>query len=196
MINFTSRLHSHPQQSGLGSGAPNVLNLCPSEWNPDLIAVHPADYPEGGPSLYTVKISSWGDEIVLFHGSLDSGVSIANAHLHTFSSTVDLSLRGEPVSMKSQMSGSFTVISPHTGQFKWKVSPLTGTCTFQDHVGVKIAQLRSSGFPGSGKKKLNLLVPCGGNLVELILLSVMVVRVENNTISDALEEAGGAVFGS
>lgn len=196
MINFTSRLHSYPQQSHLGGGAPNVFTLCPSEWNPDLTAVHPANYPEGVPPLYTVKISLWGDKIVLYHGSLDSGVSIANAHLHTFSSTVDLSLRGEPVSMKSQMSGSFTVTSSHKGQFKWKVNPLTGTCTLQDHVGVKIAQLRSSGFPDSGKKKLNLLVPCNGFFLELILLSAMVVKVENNTISDALEEAGDAVFGS
>lgn len=117
--------------------------------------------------------------------------------MHTFSSTIDLNHRGQTATLKeNSLSGNFTLASP-LGKFKWTVNPITGTgLELKDGTGMKLASLKSAGFPGSGERKLELFVSCDDMFLELIVLSAMTAKNSQKETNEAIGEVVGAAAGA
>ncbi len=108
-----------------------------------------------------------------------------------------MSLRGQPMRMKmSQLSGNFTLECPSIGRLKWHVNKLTGSpLELRDDSGITLAQFKSAGFPGSGEKKLEILVACDDFFVDLVLLSVMIAKAMAEAMLKAASEVAEAAGG-
>lgn len=83
------------------------------------------------------------------------------------------------------------------GRLKWHVNKLTGSpLELRDGSGDMLAQFKSAGFPGSGEKKLEILVPCDDFFVELVVLSgtaaKALAKAEIDTASEVVQAVAGA----
>jgi hypothetical protein len=194
-----SRLFSTSSSNPQGAMPPSrVLSLRPSPKDANLTVIHPAGYPADAPPLYSLVTSkTTKPNVLFFRGDPDPSSRIGDARFHSLSSTTDMSLRGQPVRMKmSQLSGNFTIECPPMGKLKWHVNQLTGSSLeLRDSSGGRLAQLKSAGFPGSGQRKLEILVPCDDFFVDLVLLSGMAAKILTKGVMDAASEVAQAVAG-
>jgi hypothetical protein len=94
------------------------------------------------------------------------------------------------------MSGKFSLQCPQIGKLKWKLSQSGGgSMKLVDGSGRNLAQLKSSGIFGMGEKKLEIFVPCDGFLIDLMVLSVMVAKLQKKETDEGIGEILGAVLG-
>lgn len=97
----------------------------------------------------------------------------------------------------NELSGNFTIDSPSAGKLKWHATGLTGSSLeLRDASGMKLAQLRSGGFPGSGERKLEVYVPCHQAFLELIVLSGFAAKSLSSSVNDVVGEVIGGVAGA
>ncbi|KAG4413587.1 hypothetical protein IFR04_013289 [Cadophora malorum] len=193
MSKYISRLIS---SSSGGSPAASTFSIRSSPHIPDHIVVHPLGYPADVPPVFTIVTSTSKPNVSIFRGHADPANKLGDAIMHTFSSTIDLNHRGQTASLKeNSLSGNFTLVSP-IGKFKWGVNQITGTgLELKDSSGTKLASLRSAGFPGSGERKLELVVPVDDIFLELIVLSAMTAKTSQKGTNDAVGEVVSAVAG-
>ncbi|KAH8684125.1 hypothetical protein BGZ61DRAFT_455659 [Ilyonectria robusta] len=172
-----------------------VFLLRKSPNDPKLLVIHPDGYPMSAPPLYSVRVTSKKPNVTLSRGYMSPENIIGYATVHAFSSTNELSLRGQPMSMKQSMFGdkySFTV--PHMGNFKWKPSMFSGSHELYDGSGQKLAKLGSGGL-FSSEKKLELMVPGDDFFMDLVVLTAIAAK-EITKLGEKVGEAGAEVAGA
>ncbi|PVH74868.1 hypothetical protein DL98DRAFT_575422 [Cadophora sp. DSE1049] len=194
MSKYISRLMS---SSSGGSPAASTFSIRSSPHLPNHLVVHPLGYPADVPPIFTIITSTPKPNVSVFRGPADPVNKIGDAIMHTFSSTIDLNHRGQTATLKeNSLSGNFTLVSP-VGKFKWTVNQITGTgLELKDGAGMKLASLRSAGFPGSGERKLELFVPCDDMFLELIVLSAITAKTSQKGTNEAIGEVVSAVAGA
>lgn len=186
--------HSH----GAANQSSQVFSLRPSRRDSNLTIVRPAGYPADAPPLFSVRTSKTSKpNVVLYRGVAGPASSIGNARFHALSSTTDLSLRGQKIDMKMiQMSGNFSLECPRMGKLKWKLDQLTGSALeLCGDSGRRLAQLKSAGFPGAAKKKLEIFVPCDDFFLDLVVLSAVVAKALTKAMTEAVFEVMQAAAG-
>ncbi|KAF9895141.1 hypothetical protein FE257_000043 [Aspergillus nanangensis] len=159
--------------------------------------LRPVGQPDSAPPAFSIETHSMSKpNVIAFRGPPHSSAPIGDARFHSFSSSVDVTVRGQPVHMKmSQLSGSFSIESPRGQKMKWHLSQSTGSSwTLRDASGANLAQLKSHGIPGlGGEKRLDILVPCDEGLVELIVVTGLAAVTLHKQIKQAAEGGGDAV---
>ncbi|KAJ5530255.1 hypothetical protein N7527_003648 [Penicillium freii] len=171
------------------------FSLRPAPWDSTKTLVHPSGYPTEAPPMYSMASKDSAPNVVVFRdwgeGPWDI---IGDARLPTLSSKIRLAFYSQPIHMRlNELSGSFTLESPATGQLKWKPDMLTGrNMELQDATGKKLAKLR----PGkSGEKVLEILVSHDSRFLELVLLSGWTARTMNKSVMEATGEILSSVVG-
>ncbi|KAH7121410.1 hypothetical protein EDB81DRAFT_813901 [Dactylonectria macrodidyma] len=158
-----------------------------------LLVIHPAGYPKDAYPLYCIKPSTKKPNVTVSRGPMRPDTIVGYATLHSFSSKIDASVRGQPLPMKeSTFSDKFTLEVPHLGTFKWKQSMFSGTLELFDSSGQKLARLGSAGT-FSSEKKLELMVPCDDFFMDIVVLSGMAARQATKNAEEAVEGAAEAV---
>ncbi|KAH6674748.1 hypothetical protein B0J14DRAFT_588016 [Halenospora varia] len=199
MTEIISRLVSSSSTSQLGTQPTQTFTIRRSPNNPEHTLIHPIGYPADVPPLYTIISSSTSKPNIYFYlGTSSPSNKIGYATLHSLSSTTDLSLRNQAMKMKkNDFTGSFALKTPTAGKLKWSPGQIMGSSlALKDGNGVKIARLRSGGFPGSGEKKLEIFVPCREDFLEVVVLSgwaaKMVMRQDDEVASEVIQAVAGA----
>ncbi|KAF2494367.1 hypothetical protein BU16DRAFT_562027 [Lophium mytilinum] len=161
--------------------------------------VHHVGDPIEAPPLYSiVTLEGLKQSLLVYRGipHPHPRSMIGNANFHSFPSTTDLNLRGEPIPMKmNQLSGNLSLEHYPFGKlrWKWKLDRYTGTgLELTTASGSKLAQLKSAGIHRLREKRLEVLVVCDERFVELVVLSAMAAK----TISKAQVEVGSEVAGA
>ncbi len=97
----------------------------------------------------------------------------------------------------NQLSGNFTLESPTTGRLKWKPGKIMeSSLELRDNSALKIAHLRSGGFPGSRERKMDVFVPCDGPFLDLVVLSGIAAKMSMKDMDEMASEAIQAVAGA
>ncbi|KAK0104371.1 hypothetical protein ONS95_004667 [Cadophora gregata] len=194
MSKYISRLLS---SSSNGPPATSTFSIRPSPHLPSHIVVHPLGYPADVPPIFTIVTSKSKPNVSVFRGHPIPENRIGDAIMHTFSSTINLNHRGQTATLREgSLSGNFTLVSP-AGKFKWTVNQITGSgWELKDAAVMKLASMRSAGFPGSGERKLELFVPCDDLFLELIVLSAITAKTSQKDTVEAVGEVVGAVVGA
>ncbi|KAL5358603.1 hypothetical protein BJX96DRAFT_173595 [Aspergillus floccosus] len=191
LLPVSSSFSPQSQQMAVPSSRVYTLRTSPADRHTTLL--QPAGYPETSPPAFSVTVSkTTKPNVVIYRGAAHASPPIGDARFHTFSSTTDVTLRGEPVRMKqSQLSGSFAVETGRWGSFKWHLNQMTGSSLeLKDSAGRVMAVLKSRAG-GFGERKLEILVPCEERFVELIVVTGMVGMVVTREVFRAGAE--GAV---
>ncbi|KAH7121895.1 hypothetical protein B0J13DRAFT_159584 [Dactylonectria estremocensis] len=158
-----------------------------------LLVVHPAGYAKDAYPLYCIKPSSKKPNVIVSRGPMSPATTVGFATLHSFSSKIDASVRGQAIPMKgSAFSDKFTLNVPHLGTFKWKESFFSGSLELYDSSGQKLAKLGSAGT-FSSEKKLELMVPCDDFFMDIVVLSGIAARQATKNAEEAVEGAVDAV---
>ncbi|KAF2423716.1 hypothetical protein EJ08DRAFT_639709 [Tothia fuscella] len=151
--------------------------VVPSPADANATIICPSGYPPYSDVSYSIIASpNKKPNITVFRGDPAARQLIGHATFHSLSSTTDLTLNGQSLRMKqSQLSGtSYSIHCTQFGNLKWKSSEWGGSALgLYDSAGTKLAQLKSTGAFGSKEKKLEILVPCDGFLVDLVVISAM-----------------------
>ncbi|CAI7571882.1 unnamed protein product [Penicillium crustosum] len=156
------------------------FSLRPAPWDSTTTLVHPSEYPAEAPPMYSITSKYRAPNVVVFRGWGEGPWDfIGDARLPSLSSKIYLAFYSQPIQMRlNELSGSFTLESPVTGQLKWKLDML--------------AKLR----PGkSGEKVLEILVSHDIRFLELVLLSGWTARTMNKSVTEATVEILSSVVG-
>ncbi|KAF2096261.1 hypothetical protein NA57DRAFT_79028 [Rhizodiscina lignyota] len=192
MTDSVSRLFSKlSSKEDHSAHASYVLTLRPSPNIPDLTLIQPPGYPPEAPPLCSVISSKKKKNVEIFRGTPDPSRVFGDARFHSFSSSIQMTLRGQPIKMKmSSMSSSFNFECHPMGKLKWAASQMSGSesLALHDHSGNKLARLKSAKSSGTGEKQLEILVPCDDFFIDLVLLSGMVAMTLTKTNEDSVME--------
>lgn len=81
------------------------------------------------------------------------------------------------------------------GNLKWNAGEIIGSSfSLKDREGMKLALLRSGGFPGSGERKLEVFVTCEKGFLDLIVLSGFAAKAFSKEAGEAASEIIQAVM--
>ncbi|KAL4892819.1 hypothetical protein BDV59DRAFT_178684 [Aspergillus ambiguus] len=194
LIPVSSSFSAQSQQMAIPSS--RIFSLRSSSRDQNATALHLAGYPDMTLPVFSITVHNTSKpNLLLFRGAPNASSPIGSARFHSLSSTTDVTLRGEPIRMKtSALSGSFTIETPRQGSFKWHLNQLTGTALeLDDCEGRKIASLKYNSF-GFGEKKLEIMVPCKEEFVEFIVMTGMVAKVLTGRMTEGSAEAAGGIF--
>lgn len=160
-----------PSPPAPAPSVPRVFSILPSPFSPQTVSIHQAGLPNS-PPLYFLTTSTWTPQVTMIQG--DNHATIGQAHFSFPGTSIDLSLRGQPVPMRRNLNGgAFTVEGP-MGTLNWNVGLMSRTVSdLVDANGVTVARYNWSGIPGVGAKSLELWVLCGQPFIELVLLSLL-----------------------
>lgn len=174
---FSTNLSTNPS-----SDPTTTLTLRSHFSNPGLTTVHLASSGDHGPPQYSIQVSEKPQpNIVIYAGTASPESGIGHASINLLTGSIALSLRGHDITMKTNnfTGADFKFSAPTFGELKWSLNQWTGSgLELYDGAGRKLAKLKSSGTPGLGGKKLEVLLPGSESLVELMILSGMAAQTQ------------------
>ncbi|KAH6876375.1 hypothetical protein B0T10DRAFT_497909 [Thelonectria olida] len=177
---------------------PQTLLIRPSSQNPDFLFVHPDGIPIEAPPMYTIQVNKYQKpHVTVSRGYMSQESIIGYVTMHTFSSTTDISVRGQSMPMKeSSLSGYYTLNLPTMGKFKWKPNPFTmSSPELVDSMDQKLAKLSSVSLTAIGQKKLEIMVPVADYFLDFIVVTAYAVRMSLKANKEIASEVGQAVAG-
>jgi hypothetical protein len=134
---------------------------------------------------------------------LPQPVAIGSATFHTFSSSIDLSVQGQNMPMKSShssLSGAYSLTCPSIGKLQWGGSGVSSTLELVDTSrGCKLARYKKLGsdFLEAGSSMvLEVLVPCTDFVLDLIVVSALAAKKAKSGESEAALEVAQALVGA
>jgi hypothetical protein len=198
MNELISHFHSTSSLDQNKTAPSRVLCFRASPHDPNHIVVHPIDYPVDVPPLYTLISSKTAQpNLMIFQGSPDSTNLIDDTSFHSLSSKTDLTIRGQGIRMTlNQLTGNFSLESPTAGNLKWNVGKIMGSSfTLKDNTALKLAHLRSSGFPASEERELEIFVNCDDRFLELVVVSGIAAKMFAKEANEVASEIIKAVAG-
>lgn len=199
LLPISSSFSPQTQATALPSTRVYALHTSPTDRTTTLL--HPAGYPTTTPPAFSITLNkTTKPNVLVYRGMPHTSPPIGDARFHSFSSTTDVTLRGEAVHMKqSKLSGSFTVETGRWGSFKWHLNQMTASSLeMRDSEGRVIAVVKgvSGGF---GERRLEVLVPCQERFVELVVVTGMVGMVVTKEVlragMEGVVDAVGSVAG-
>jgi hypothetical protein len=168
-----------------------VFYIRPSPKDSSVLLVHASGESISTEPSYFIRTSK--KHIEYHRVEVDGNSSqIGEATVHQWSSSsADVALNGRPVKMAiSSNSGHTKFEMPLLGEMKWKEDHNTGSgLILCDDTGRKIAKYGSAGhFPGTGCKKLELLISVDMATVEEIVFAAVLAKAVNKAANEAISK--------
>lgn len=178
--------------NSMSFGPARVLSIRTSKQDGNLILIHPANIPPDAPPQFTVTSSP----VVMYYGHPSNNHVAGTVTSSTWSSTTQLTVRGQPMSMKKSSTTGHNTIECSMGMFKWKsTSELSGSSiSLFDSQGTRLAKLKTVGL--GGEKQLEVFVNCDDYLLEIMLVSGVaakkIAKAETEAAIEVLQAVAGA----
>lgn len=176
---------------------PQILTVRPSKIHPNIIVIHPVGVADTFPPLYSLSISNNSKpNVVLYRGPHSPSTIIGTAVFHSFSGKIDLTLHGQPITIKpSGMPIAYHFEFPPVGKIKWQPNQTTGLgLELRDASGMKVVKLKSTGL-FSDERVFEMMVPCDPRFVDLVVLSGWAIRADMDRGNSMVADMLGAVLG-
>ena len=187
----SAAMHAPSEEGSSG----HVFSFRQSPSDSNCTVIQPMGTHQDAPPMYSIIRSKHSKpNVVVFAGDRSSHNMLGDARFSSLSSKTKLTLRGQPLIMKrSELTGNFTVDDAHWGKLKWHTNQLTGrSLELRDRSGQPLARLKALGFPGSGQKKLEILVPFDKQFLDMVVLTGAVAKaLEKTEVAELVEVFGG-----
>jgi hypothetical protein len=181
---------------GASSNGFQVLTIQPHPQDDNLFFIVPSGAPKDAP-LYTIYKRPSSSSFVMHRGQPAPHNIVAMATMHLSTSMIDLSVHNQPMVIKnSSMTGSWS-FQTHMGKFKWKVNQLTGTgFELYDQMGNRVAKYGSAGLTRFTEKQMSIYVPGDEFFTIMVVLSAVSSKALAKIIDEVVGEVAGAVMGA
>ncbi|KAL3478055.1 hypothetical protein BJX99DRAFT_224933 [Aspergillus californicus] len=196
-----------------GIKTPQTFHLRQSPTTHKIILVHPAGQPPTAPPLYSLTSSpkSSSAEYVLARGPDPNNATalVAEIDSHTFSSKLDLTVRGKLCTLKPSTGGDkYKIEVPGMGNYRWCTDQenLSSKMVLKDEAGGVLAVYDKSQAPskqsswkkfvGGRERDLAVLVPCSEFFLEVLVVSIYAVKMAKEGAVEAAGEVISALAGA
>jgi hypothetical protein len=192
------------QPSPVNRPGPQTLLLRKSPSAEKVIFIHPAGATVTSPPLYCLS-SSPNAEYVLARGSDPNNPTalVGQVKSHTFSSKLDMTVRGRTCALKGSTLGStYKIDIPGTGSYKWHTDDFSSKMWLKDENKSVLATYDKSKekrtwkkFLGGRDRQLTIHGSSDEFFVEVILLSLYAVKLAEEAADETVEGILDAVSG-
>lgn len=184
-------LSSHQSSCG------RVFYIGTSPANHNLVHLHPHLHPDGytlDPPTYSARINlNQKPNVTVSRGSMRPENIIAAADFHKYSGKVDLTIRSQPIHMKSSsMGGKHTIDLPGLGECKWKLLLANASPELTDAAGRTLAKMDGavSDYVWSGAdNRLEVLVPLDDGTMDVVVVSAIVLWVNMKVTAELTKKS-------
>jgi hypothetical protein len=166
--------------------------LRPNSENSDITNVYSIDQPPESAAIYTIMSGQSSQHF--YRGDPHPQNSIAQCTSAKMGLVQNAHLRGQQISIRtSAVRTKYIVQSPTYGRLEWKPNPITGTGLYLYNTsGERLAAFKSNGLMNYQQKQLLVFVPCGGDYIEMILVTACAAKILDRTVTEIIMEIVGA----